>query len=91
MVELLADLGQLLREPCLRVFAPLVKVELDLAESLEARNEIVVEDAKVREWLSFGLSALLLQQHQAQKPRAGDKMRTTLTGVLSTPRILSIY
>ena len=60
MIKLLPHIIQLLREPALRVLAPLVKVQLNLAELLESRNEVVVEDPEVGERFCFRLTAILL-------------------------------
>ena len=61
MVERLAYLGQLLGIPSLSFLDALLKVELNLAQRLQSRDEVVVEDAKVCVWLSFGLATFLLQ------------------------------
>ena len=49
-------------EPGFGFFTPFVEIQLDLAERLETRNQIVMKHTEVREWLSFGLAMLLLFQ-----------------------------
>jgi hypothetical protein len=88
VVQRLAYLGQLLGISSLTFLDTLLEVELNLAQRLQSRDEVVVEDAKVCVWLSFGLATFLLrsQSDASQGPRNGER-----TGVLSTPRILSMY
>ena len=59
-IELLAHVVQLVAVPLLRLLHALLELGLDLAERLEARDEVVVEDAEVREGLGLGLPVLLL-------------------------------
>lgn len=59
-VELLAHIGQLVGVSLVRVLDPLLELGLDMTERFQARNQIVVEDAEVRERLRFGLPVLLL-------------------------------
>lgn len=59
-VELLAHVVQLVAVPLLRLLDALVELGLDLAEGLEARDEVVVEHTEVREWLRLGLTVFLL-------------------------------
>jgi len=44
----------------LRLLDVFVKVELDLRESFESGDQVVVEDAEIGEWLRFSLITLLL-------------------------------
>ena len=59
-LQLLLQVVQLLTVPALRLLRPFVKVKLDLTESLEARDEVVVEDAEVGERFGLCLPVLLL-------------------------------
>ncbi len=92
MVQRLAYLAQLLGISSLGFLDTLLKVDLNLAQRLQSGDEVVVEDAKVCVWLSFGLATFLLQSQlgrisdASQGPLNGER-----TGVLSTPRILSMY
>lgn len=60
-VELLPHVAQLLRKSRLRLLTAPVKIELDLAQRLEPRDQVVVEYAEVRERLRLRLATLLLQ------------------------------
>lgn len=60
-IKLLAHLGQFLGVFSFDVLRALVKVELNLTEGFQARDEVVVEDAKVGEWLRFCGAILLLR------------------------------
>ena len=60
IVKLSAHVIQPLRKPAFDLFGPFVKVKLNLTESLEPSNEIVMEDTEVGERLRFSLPALLL-------------------------------
>ena len=94
-VELLAHIGQLVGVSLVRILDPLLELSLDMTERFQARNQIVVEDAEVRERLRFGLPVLLLLCKTAHRTSARRtrrfRTRSTRTGVLSTPTILSIY
>ena len=59
-LHLLLHLAKLLGEPGLGFLTPLVEIQLDLAEGLETRNQVVMEHAEVREGFGFGLTVLLL-------------------------------
>ena len=65
MVQRLAYLGQLLGISSLGFLDTLFKVDLNLAQRLQSRDEVVVEDAKVGVWLRFGLATFLLQPSQS--------------------------
>ena len=60
MIELLLDLLQPVAVFRLCLLDTLVKVELDLAESFEPRDQIIVEYAEVGKRLCFRLPTLLL-------------------------------
>jgi hypothetical protein len=60
IIKLFPHLSQLLRESPLNVFTTFIKVKLDLAESFESRDQVVMEDAEVRERFGFRLTAFLL-------------------------------
>ena len=60
LIELLAHVAQLLGELRFGVFNALIEDALDLAQLLQTRDEVVVEDAEVGEGLCFGLAILLL-------------------------------
>ena len=57
MIELLPEIGNLVAVFGFQVFALLVEVELNLAQCLQTADEIVMEDAEVRE--RFRLAFLL--------------------------------
>ena len=60
MIQRLAYLAQLLGISSLSFLDTLLKVDLNLAQRLQSGDEVVVEDAKVCIWLSFGLATFLL-------------------------------
>lgn len=59
MIELFPHIGQLLSESSFGLFTPLVKVQLDLTQSLQSSDEVVVENAEVSEWFGLRLTSLL--------------------------------
>lgn len=90
MIKLFLDLLQPLAILVLRLFDAPVKIKLDLAERFEPCDQVIMEDAKVGEWLCLSLTALLLEDTEVRLYGAmGTQMPRT--GVLSTPRILSMY
>ena len=50
----------------LRIFHSLVEVELNLADSLESCDEVVVEDTEVGERLRLRRTVLLLQNNSCE-------------------------
>ena len=89
VVQLLPHFNKLVRKAVLRLLRAPLEVDVDLAELFQTGDEIVVEDAEVGEGLRLSLTALLLQGLLVRV----DFMKKTkmITGVLSTPSILSIY
>lgn len=59
-LELFPHLVQFLTVPRFGVFASFVKVELDLREGFETRDEVIMEDTKVGERFRLGLTVFLL-------------------------------
>lgn len=94
-LELFAHIVQLVSVSTFCVFDSFVEVELDLTEGFESGDEVVVEDAEVGERFRLCLTVFLLHNHQvisAIETEGEKKERDErLTGVLSTPKILSIY
>ena len=59
-IKLPPYISKLLGKLCLRFLDAFVKVELDLQESFEPGDQVVMEDAEIGEWLRFSLITLLL-------------------------------
>jgi hypothetical protein len=59
-IKLPPHISKFLGKLCLRFLDAFVNVELDLRESFEPGDQVVVEDAEIGEWLRFSLMTLLL-------------------------------
>ena len=59
-VELLAHVGQLVGVPLVCILDAFLELCLNVTESFQTHNEVVVEDGEVRERLCFSLTVLLL-------------------------------
>ena len=74
----------------LRIFHPLIEVELDLTDRLQSRDEVVVEDTEVGERLRLSVAIRFLNTRSV-RPESMIVCQSGPTGVLSTPKILSMY
>jgi len=72
-LHLLPHVIELFSEPRFSFFITLVEIQLDLAEGLEPRYQIVVEHAEVREGLGFGLAMLLLVKECIKQAEIGSR------------------
>ena len=62
MIELFPHIGQLVCKSGFCLLTPPVKVELDLTQGFQPSNQIVVEDAEIREWFRLCLTSFLLSE-----------------------------
>lgn len=65
-----------------------------MTELFESGDQIVMEQAKVCEWFCVRVTGFFLRNFQEQRqlrPNMGEQVQALLTGVLSTPKILSRY
>lgn len=60
IIKLLPHIVNPFRKPGLRFFTPLLEINLDLTESFQASDEVIMEYAKVRERLRFSLAPCFL-------------------------------
>ena len=70
---MLLHVAELFSEPRFGFFTPLVKIQPDLAEGLEPRYQVVMENAEVREGFGFRLTMLLLVREYIRKAGTGRR------------------
>lgn len=91
IIELLLHIRQFLGKPAFGILASPIKVQLDLTQCFQTCDQVIVENAEIGKRLRLRLAPFLLtniRKRTILEERNAQKIRA---GVLSTPKILSMY